>query len=386
MASQGDGEPRTSRLQQMQMRFQQKTHQEQEQRRADLATAKKNGNSALTSATHPGKVRQMFDERRRGAGIDRSNPLKPIASVVSTSSLTSPKGRAQQDQQKLVKGITAMSLKESATSVTVKRRQASDNNINNNKYNAAGTINRLKPVITRKTPPTQEKDNQNRYVSTPPKSPKPMPAATIKIKPSIIRPVESTVPHTRKPPVRKIGPKSPVTKNNMQNQPAPAGTETCRFCGRHFLTERLDKHEAVCQRTMNTKRKIFDASKQRNVGTENERYVKKTKTGVRTQASYSSAAQQQGLSTGVKKSNWRKKHEDFIQSIRAAKQLKAHLARGGKLSDLPPPPPSENADYIKCPHCGRRFNQQAAERHIPRCATMIHNKPRRDGPPPAKKR
>lgn len=131
---------------------------------------------------------------------------------------------------------------------------------------------------------------------------------------------------------------------------------------------------------MSTKRKIFDASKQRVKGTDNEKYAKRQRQMPRSQSTYSSAAQQQGLITGVKKSNWRKKHEEFIQAIRAAKQVQAHLARGGKLSDLPPPPPSENPDYIQCPHCGRRFNQQAAERHIPRCATMIHNKPRRSNP------
>lgn len=135
---------------------------------------------------------------------------------------------------------------------------------------------------------------------------------------------------------------------------------------------------------MSTKRKIFDASKQRIVGTEAEKFNKKPKAGLRSQTSYSSAAQLKGLTTGVKKNNWRKKHEEFIQSIRAAKQVQLHLARGGKLSDLPPPPPSENADYIQCPHCGRRFNEQAAERHIPKCVNMVHNKPR-NGPPPKKR-
>lgn len=52
----------------------------------------------------------------------------------------------------------------------------------------------------------------------------------------------------------------------------------------------------------------------------------------------------------------------------------AHIAKGGKLSDLPPPPPSTNPDYIQCPHCNRRFNQTAAERHIPQCATFKFNK------------
>lgn len=134
---------------------------------------------------------------------------------------------------------------------------------------------------------------------------------------------------------------------------------------------------------LTTKRKIFDASKQRIEGTEAAAFNMKSK-GNRNRSTYSSAAQQKGLTTGVKKNNWRKKHEDFIQSIRAAKQVKAHLARGGKLSDLPPPPPSENPDYVQCPHCGRRFNEQAAERHIPKCVNMVHNKPRNG--PPAKRR
>lgn len=54
----------------------------------------------------------------------------------------------------------------------------------------------------------------------------------------------------------------------------------------------------------------------------------------------------------------------------------AHVAAGGKLSDLPPPPPSSNPDYVQCPHCGRRFNETAAERHIPKCSTYDYNKPK----------
>lgn len=81
------------------------------------------------------------------------------------------------------------------------------------------------------------------------------------------------------------------------------------------------------------------------------------------------------------KSNWRKTHEEFINTIRSAKQVQAHLAAGGKLSDLPPPPPSDTSDYIQCPHCGRKFNEAAAERHIPKCENMRHNKPNPRAPP-----
>lgn len=78
----------------------------------------------------------------------------------------------------------------------------------------------------------------------------------------------------------------------------------------------------------------------------------------------------------TKKSDWRRKHEEFIQAIRSAKQMQQHLAKGGKLSDLPPPPPSENPDYVQCPHCQRRFNESAAQRHIPKCSNFQFNKPK----------
>uniref|UniRef100_W8BPT6 Uncharacterized protein n=1 Tax=Ceratitis capitata TaxID=7213 RepID=W8BPT6_CERCA len=88
MASQGVTAA-NSRLAQMQMRFQQKQQQEREQRRIEMTD--ESGNNvdevAETKRITNGKVRQMFDDRRRGAGIDRANPLKPIAatSKVTTS-------------------------------------------------------------------------------------------------------------------------------------------------------------------------------------------------------------------------------------------------------------------------------------------------------------
>ncbi|XP_011495072.1 PREDICTED: zinc finger C2HC domain-containing protein 1C-like [Ceratosolen solmsi marchali] len=77
----------------------------------------------------------------------------------------------------------------------------------------------------------------------------------------------------------------------------------------------------------------------------------------------------------IVKSNWRRKHEDFINAIRSAKQMQVHLASGGKLSDLAISPPSDNSDYVKCPHCSRRFSQTVASRHIPKCNSMQSNKP-----------
>ncbi|XP_067132459.1 uncharacterized protein [Centruroides vittatus] len=143
----------------------------------------------------------------------------------------------------------------------------------------------------------------------------------------------------------------------------PPNTVNCSLCGRHFAKDRIEKHEVICQKINQKKRKVFDACKMRVKGTEAESFVRK------------------GISVKEepvkKKSNWRTKHESFLESIREAKRVQKHLAAGGKISDLPPPKPSENPDYVQCPYCNRKFNEAAADRHIPKCKNIVSNKPRR---------
>ncbi|KAG8234628.1 hypothetical protein J437_LFUL014204 [Ladona fulva] len=144
----------------------------------------------------------------------------------------------------------------------------------------------------------------------------------------------------------------------------PSDLPTCRNCGRHFAQDRLPKHEEICVKTSKKKRKVFDPTKMRVKGTEAEAYLKNIKKAPKAPA--------------APKVDWRRQHEDFIRSIRDAKAAQAHLAAGGKLSDLPPPPPMDTSHLTPCPHCGRKFNETAAQRHIPRCKDTI-NKPK---PPP----
>ncbi|KAJ7361747.1 Zinc finger C2HC domain-containing protein 1C [Desmophyllum pertusum] len=63
--------------------------------------------------------------------------------------------------------------------------------------------------------------------------------------------------------------------------------------------------------------------------------------------------------------------KEFVNAIRGAKKVQEHIKRGGKVSDLPPPPPSENPDYVFCRFCQRRFNPTVAERHIPKCQSTV---------------
>jgi len=137
---------------------------------------------------------------------------------------------------------------------------------------------------------------------------------------------------------------------------------SCNLCNRNFAADRIDKHIVICQKTKSKARKVFDSSKQRAEGSDAQPAPQTYRKGGNS-------------SKPAPKNNWRQTHDDFIRSIRAAKQVSKHMASGGKASDLPPPPPSLNPDYVHCQYCDRRFNPEVAERHIPKCATTT-NRPK----------
>ncbi|XP_043081859.1 zinc finger C2HC domain-containing protein 1A isoform X2 [Puntigrus tetrazona] len=151
--------------------------------------------------------------------------------------------------------------------------------------------------------------------------------------------------------------------------PASEDLIPCKICGRSFFTKVLKKHVPICQKTAAKKRKVFDSSRQRAEGTDIST-VKPIKPKP---------------DPPKKQSNWRRKHEEFIATIRAAKGLDQVMKDGGPLP--PPPPPSYDPDYIQCPYCQRRFSENAADRHIKFCkeqASRISNKGKFPGSDKAK--
>ena len=79
--------------------------------------------------------------------------------------------------------------------------------------------------------------------------------------------------------------------------------------------------------------------------------------------------------------NWKAQHEEFIANIRYAKEATKAEKEGGP---LPPPPPASTtstAHMVQCPTCQRRFNSDAAAKHIPVCKARPVNAPIRSSAP-----
>ncbi|XP_041817021.1 zinc finger C2HC domain-containing protein 1A isoform X2 [Chelmon rostratus] len=145
----------------------------------------------------------------------------------------------------------------------------------------------------------------------------------------------------------------------FEDQDAPSVEDLiqCHTCKRSFFPKVLDKHAKICQKSATKKRRVFDSSRQRAEGTDIP-----TLKPVKPKPE-----------PPKKQSNWRKKHDDFIATIRAAKVLTQVMKDGGPLP--PPPPPTYDPDYVQCPYCQRRFNENAADRHIKFCQEQAARMP-----------
>ena len=73
-----------------------------------------------------------------------------------------------------------------------------------------------------------------------------------------------------------------------------------------------------------------------------------------------------------KEGKWRDQSSAFREAMKNARAVTAALATGGPMPDAVPSAPDPS--LVQCPHCARRFNATAAERHIPKC-TSIKAKP-----------
>lgn len=147
----------------------------------------------------------------------------------------------------------------------------------------------------------------------------------------------------------------------------------CRVCGRTFRESIVQRHEAACKKVQKPRR-AFDVRQQRLEGVEGIKEVQR-------QAAYqsrSSNAYERVEEKNKKMPKWKIQHQQFQAAMKAVRGISEPVGSGGPRGSggaaaaMPPPPD----DRVPCPHCGRKFAVETAERHIPHCANTVA-KPKR---------
>jgi hypothetical protein len=132
--------------------------------------------------------------------------------------------------------------------------------------------------------------------------------------------------------------------------------ESCRFCQRQFAVDRLSKHMVVCQQSIEKEksRKVADLRAKRVEALYAENHAEGDAPDVVRKLE---AEERLGSSTGSQQKSTAKWRIESAQFQRAMK---------GDATAAQPPPED---DRVPCPYCGRKFSENAAERHIPKCGS-----------------
>lgn len=121
------------------------------------------------------------------------------------------------------------------------------------------------------------------------------------------------------------------------------GREECQSCNRWFNPEALEKHSKVCKKVFGSKRKEFNSINQRFI--ENDQKIEHLTT----------IKKKKGTNEKSDPS-WKQESENFRAILKAA--------RTGEVAKI-----VQKDTRTPCPYCDRKFNQNAAERHINFCKT-----------------
>lgn len=156
----------------------------------------------------------------------------------------------------------------------------------------------------------------------------------------------------------------------------------CPDCHRSFKAESLEKHKKICKKVFQQKRKQFNSAANRLGEFDNaqELIANAVKSEKREKENH---AEKSKKDKSVPK--WKAQSLAFRQAILSAKGASgdseaakkaaeiqkelnaANLASGGNVME---------SDMVKCPHCGRTFNEEAGQRHIAICLKTFGGKGR----------
>ena len=135
-------------------------------------------------------------------------------------------------------------------------------------------------------------------------------------------------------------------------------------CGRKFAPEAVARHAKACVKIFQTKRKKFDMASQRMNEDQANLVEKKPPLKVKPSKKIGTGAATVVQPSDDKQTKWKQQSEVFRANLKQA--------RGDALTkdeEVAMQKDSRKDDMIQCEYCLRRFNDNAAQRHIPFCKT-----------------
>jgi len=134
----------------------------------------------------------------------------------------------------------------------------------------------------------------------------------------------------------------------------------CETCGRKFAPKSLAVHQRVCDKVFGRRE-----SEEEIPGKLNQKQAVGSKKGL---------PNTPVVSQGMAK--WRKQSQELRVAMQRGRGINetSNLNTSGMLNESNIGG-AEDDGFVSCPHCERRFNEKAAERHIPKC-NDIRSKPK----------
>lgn len=141
----------------------------------------------------------------------------------------------------------------------------------------------------------------------------------------------------------------------------PQNMVTCHGCDRTFNEKAMKTHAKICKKVFQTKRKAFKIN---FLETEDGQPIKKKPEPKKTEKQLAKEAEEKEK----KVPKWKIQRDQLRAAMKAGKEVQKAIAEGRDLSTLPPPPVNDALDdRVACPKCGRKFAEDTAARHIPKC-------------------
>mmetsp|Transcript_117582 Transcript_117582/g.332646 ORF Transcript_117582/g.332646 Transcript_117582/m.332646 type:complete len:327 (+) Transcript_117582:230-1210(+) len=181
--------------------------------------------------------------------------------------------------------------------------------------------------------------------------------------------------------------------------PPPGPLVQCEDCGRSFAEAALERHQKICKKVFMQKRKKFDSAANRLGEFENANQLISNAKKIEKEVEKVKAAEEQpggknppgpggkateGGAKAKQMPKWKIKSLEFRQAMLAQKAASGDEEATAALNALKEElavvqaaagPAPIDPDKVQCPHCGRTFNKESAERHINICVKMFGGKP-----------